>query len=73
MIGVLLWVSEYNIWGRLSTDSEQNLAIGREIFSRSICGNGLASKECGEFSLLIKEIRRLVAGFFDLRVRSNSS
>jgi hypothetical protein len=49
MISVLFWVSEDNIWGRLSTDSEQNVAIVREIFLRPICGNGLASKECGEF------------------------
>jgi hypothetical protein len=49
MISVLFWVSEYSMWGRLSNDSEQNFAIGREIFLIPICGNGLASKKCGEF------------------------
>src|SRR5712671_3782643 len=53
-----------NTWGRLSTDSEQNFPIGKEIFLRPLCGNGLASKECDEFFNLIREIRGLLAGFF---------
>src|SRR3984893_5006319 len=52
------------IWGRLSTDSEQNFAIGKETFLRSLCGIGLASKECDAFFNLIREIRGLMAGFF---------
>src|SRR3984893_19567774 len=54
----------YNTWGRLSTDSEQNLAISKETFLRPLCGHGLASKECDELFNLIREIRGLMAGFF---------
>jgi hypothetical protein len=53
-----------NIWGRLSTYSEQNFASGKEIFLKTRCGHGLASKECDEFFNLIREIRGLMAGFF---------
>jgi hypothetical protein len=62
-----------NIWGRLSTDSEQNFAIGKETLLRPLCGNGLASKECDEFFNLIREIRELMAGFFAPQSPSNSS
>ena len=73
MISVLFWVSAYNTWGRLSTDGEQNFAIGREIFLRPLCGSGLASKECDDFLNLIREIRGLMAGFFAPQSPSNSS
>ena len=57
MISSFFGILGNNIWGRLSTDSEQNFAIGKEIFLRSLCGHRLASKECDEFFNLIRETR----------------
>src|ERR1700730_7897864 len=64
MISSFFGFPGYNTWGRLSTDSRQNFAIGKETLLRPLCGNGLASKECDEFFNLIREIRGLMAGFF---------
>jgi hypothetical protein len=64
MISSFFGILGNNTWGRLSTDSEQNFAIGKEIFLRPLCGNSLASKGYDEFFNLIREIRGLMAGFF---------
>jgi hypothetical protein len=73
MISSFFGILGNNTWGRLSTDSEQNFASGKEIFLKTLCGHGLASKACDEFFNLIREIRGLMAGFFAPQSPSNSS
>src|SRR6202022_2170247 len=71
MISSFFGILGNNIWGRLSTDSEQNFGIGKETFLRPLCGSGLASKECDDFLNLIRELRGLMAGFFPPKSQNN--
>jgi hypothetical protein len=64
MIGILFWIVENNIWGRPSTDSEQNFLIGKKPFKTSLLIMTFPRRKFGKTFNIIREIRWLMAGFF---------